>query len=387
MQRTIPPKTAVWLANAPYDAENTRPGQKFISDAKELTNHFDFSQTGGVIHGTSGSIISTVFKRTTGFAIVGKGIGRFSNDVALGIRGTNMTSGRDWFSNLNAGLAVADNQSTVHSGFQKVFKSMQPVLEKQLAPLLNTNSSGIVHCAGHSLGGALASLAAIWIKQRFGNRVALYTFGAPRVGLNDFAMKSTGSIDKIYRCVHGNDPVPMVPVWPFFHAPLNGSSVLLTSATGINVSSHSMLKNPGYTNTARGQWEDLQRRGDTIKAVRLTYERRVECSFSTHWQEKLTHALITLLRDAGFLTAVSVQMGVSGVMTFYDYLAATVEKIAEMTPQFAKQVLGLLGHMLVFAGKVTATVIELTARFIRWVFKVTLEAMYRVARQAIEMVS
>jgi len=387
MQKTLPPKTAAWLAYAPYEAEKVRKGQTFIPKNKSVTNHFDFNQTGGVIHGISGSIISTLFNSTTGFAIVGKGIGHFSNDVALGIRGTNMKSGRDWFSNANASLATADNNSAVHSGFQKVFKSMQPALEKQLAPLLNTNSNGVVHCAGHSLGGALASLAAIWIKQRFGNRVALYTFGAPRVGLNDFAMKSSGSIDKIYRCLHGDDPVPMVPVWPFYHAPINGSSVLLTSATGINVSSHSMLKNPGYTNTARGQWEDLQRKGDTVKAVRLFYERRFECSFSTHWQERLTHALITLLKDAGYLTAVSVQMGVSGVMTFYDYLAATIEKVALMSPQFETQVMGLLGHMLVFAGKVVTTITELSVRFIRWVFKVTLEAMYRVARQAIEMVS
>lgn len=384
---TLTPRIAVWLAREPYEALKIAPGRRFTPKSDALTDYFDFSQTGGVIHATSGSVFSTLFNRTTGFAIVGKGKGRFSSDVALGIRGTNMKSGRDWFSNANASLATADNNSAVHSGFQKVFKSMQPALEKQLAPLLNTNSNGVVHCAGHSLGGALASLAAIWIKQRFGNRVALYTFGAPRVGLNDFALKSSGSIDKIYRCLHGDDPVPMVPVWPFYHAPLNGSSVLLTSATGINISSHSMMENPGYVTTSRGQWQDLQRKGDLVKAVRLFYERRFECSFSTHWQERLTHALITLLKDAGYLTAVSVQMGVSGIMTFYDYLAATIEKVALMSPQFETQVMGLLGHMLIFAGKVAVTITELSVRFIRWVFKVTLEAMYRVARQAIEMVS
>lgn len=385
--KTITPKTAVWLARAPYEAQDIKAGRSYTGGKKFITEHFDFSQTGGVVHGTSGSIISTLFNRTTGFAIIGKGKGHFSGDVALGIRGTNMKSGRDWFSNANASLATADNNSAVHSGFQKVFKSMQPALEKQLAPLLNTNSNGVVHCAGHSLGGALASLAAIWIKQRFGNRVALYTYGAPRVGLNDFALKSSGSIDKIYRCLHGDDPVPMVPVWPFYHAPLNGSSVLLTAATGINISSHSMMENPGYVITSRGQWDDLQRRGDVVKAVRLWYDRRFECSFSTHWQERLSHALITLLKDAGMLAAVSVQMTISGIMTFYDVLAMTVEKIANISSQFAEQVKGLLGHMLVFAGKVTTAVTELTVRFIRWVFKVTLEAMYRVARKAIEMVS
>ncbi|WP_445766846.1 lipase family protein [Rheinheimera sp.] len=385
--KTITPKTAVWLARTPYEAQDIKAGQNYTGGKRFITEHFDFSQTGGVVHGTSGSIISTLFNRTTGFAIIGKGKGHFTGDVALGIRGTNMKSGRDWFSNANASLATADNNSMVHSGFQKVFRSMQPALEKQLAPLLNTNSNGVVHCAGHSLGGALASLAAIWIKQRFGNRVALYTYGAPRVGLNDFALKASGSIDKIFRCLHGDDPVPMVPVWPFYHAPLNGSSVLLTAATGMNFSSHSMMENPGYVTTSRGQWEDLQRRGDTIKAVRLTYERRFECSFSTHWQERLSHALITLLKDAGMLAAVSVQMTIGGIMTFYDHLAATIEKVALMSPQFETQVMGLLGHMLVFAGKVTTTITELSARFIRWVFNITLNAMYNVARKAIEMVS
>ncbi|WP_166839927.1 lipase family protein [Rheinheimera pleomorphica] len=387
MQKTLPPATAVWLAQTPYDVREVKAGQNFNPTAKQLTRFFDFSQTGGVIHATSGTVLSTIFNRSTGFAVVGKGKDRFTGDVALGIRGTKFTSARDWFSNANASLATADNNSVVHSGFQKVFRSMQPALEKQLAPLLNTNSNGVVHCAGHSLGGALASLAAIWIKQRFGNRVALYTYGAPRVGLNDFALKSSGSIDKIYRCLHGDDPVPMVPVWPFYHAPLNGSSVLLTAATGINISSHSMMENPGYVTTSRGQWEDLQRRGDTIKAVRLAYERRFECSFSTHWQERLSHALITLLKDAGMLAAVSVQMTIGGIMTFYDHLAATIEKVALMSPQFETQVMGLLGHMLVFAGKVTTTITELSARFIRWVFNITLNAMYNVARKAIEMVS
>ncbi|WP_445766850.1 hypothetical protein [Rheinheimera sp.] len=137
MKKTLPPKTAAWLAYAPYEAEKVRQGNTFIPKNKSVTNHFDFGQTGGVIHGISGSIISTLFNRSTGFAIVGKGIGHFSNDVALGIRGTNMKSGRDWFSNANASLATADNNSAVHSGFQKVFRSMQPALEKQLAPLLD----------------------------------------------------------------------------------------------------------------------------------------------------------------------------------------------------------------------------------------------------------
>jgi predicted lipase len=44
-----------------------------------------------------------------------------------------------------------------------------------------------VFCTGHSLGGALATLCALEMRQRLGLRVELYTFGSPRVGSPQFA--------------------------------------------------------------------------------------------------------------------------------------------------------------------------------------------------------
>ncbi|WP_257977175.1 lipase family protein [Vibrio parahaemolyticus] len=61
----------------------------------------------------------------------------------------------------------------------------------------------------------MASLCSDWLREEYSLRVNLYTFGAPRVGLEQYSRKSSKSNDKVYRCTHGADPVPKVPVWPF----------------------------------------------------------------------------------------------------------------------------------------------------------------------------
>lgn len=64
----------------------------------------------------------------------------------------------------------------MHSGFNSLFITLQA----ELAPYLSgVKPSGTVHCVGHSLGGAIASLVAGWAKKRFNCNAKLYTFGAP----------------------------------------------------------------------------------------------------------------------------------------------------------------------------------------------------------------
>lgn len=65
---------------------------------------------------------------------------------------------------------------------------------------------------GHSLGGALATLAALDLRARFGQIVQLIQFGSPRVGNEAFYTKVKqvfGSTD--FRVTHAND---IVPHWP-----------------------------------------------------------------------------------------------------------------------------------------------------------------------------
>lgn len=64
---------------------------------------------------------------------------------------------------------------------------------------------------GHSLGGALATIAAAVLRSN-GTSVDMYTYGAPKVGLQALASYLTDSTNgSNYRVTHLNDPVPRMP--------------------------------------------------------------------------------------------------------------------------------------------------------------------------------
>ncbi|CAG2188554.1 unnamed protein product [Mytilus edulis] len=67
---------------------------------------------------------------------------------------------------------------------------------------------------GHSLGGAIASIAsARLVKEGVINteKIALYTFGMPKVGDRQYAIEHNRLVNNSWRVVHRNDPVPHVP--------------------------------------------------------------------------------------------------------------------------------------------------------------------------------
>lgn len=384
---TISPRVASDLASLVYDIKTPDAQGFFRMRPSASTKLFEFDLSNGPVRGVTGGGPFGLFNKTTGFALIGKGKQNYSNHIAIAIRGTK--SGNDWLSNFNIGYAGSDTGSTVHAGFNKSFQSMKPAFERVLSTTVKANTT--IHCVGHSLGGALASLTADWIKLRYKCSVNLYTFGAPRVGLIPFANKHTGSIDNIYRCTHGADPVPMIPLWPFCHAPVRGVEYRLDRSQGINIDAHGMHVNgnPGYANTANSDdWSSLgYRANENFKAVNLRYPDRYQASFTTYWAERISDALITLLKNVGKLPVIAMQATIGTSLTFYDLLAQTLEEVAKASDRFADQVKGLLGHMLVFARQAITTVTDLSYQFIRWVFEKTLQALYRAARNAIDSVS
>lgn len=389
--QTLTPKMASVLANAAYDIRTAgKNGNYEIDLPPVIRNNFNFDLKNGPIQGVSGGMLSRVLNRKTGFAVIGQGKNQYHGDTVVAVRGTfiNMKTAelRDVVTDLHFGLATGDNQTRIHAGFNKVFQSIKPALSENLAPLLRANAKGTVHCVGHSLGGALAHLTADWVKRQYGNRVCLYTFGSPRVGLTEFAKKTTTSIDKHFRCVHASDPIPMIPLWPFIHAPFNKHEFVLAPGMIINPFHHSMAGSPGYVNTANSHsWEHMAQNTRTnTQPVILRYAERHRASFTTYWALRITDALVTILQKAGQLPAIMAAAGIGTALTFYDLLARSMEHIAKLSVEFFEDIKGLLGHMLVFAGKTTTAITELTARFIRWVFDVTLGALYRSVRQALD---
>lgn len=116
----------------------------------------------------------------------------------LVFRGTTGTW-RNWQSNLSVRQSPWPMGGRVHSGFKKQFFDVWPTIADTLnawpAPLLYT---------GHSLGAALATLAAGMHRPR-----ALYTFGSPRVGDPGFAKTLQGV--RIFRLYNPGDIVTFLP--------------------------------------------------------------------------------------------------------------------------------------------------------------------------------
>ena len=97
----------------------------------------------------------------------------------------------------------------VHNGFKS---ALEDVWDELLCEVENLRAQGVkIWLTGHSLGAALATLAADRLQVVQG----LYTFGSPRVGDQTFEARFRL---KAFRVVNGNDIVPSVPPeGPFRH--------------------------------------------------------------------------------------------------------------------------------------------------------------------------
>lgn len=130
-----------------------------------------------------------------------------SNDIEVVVcfRGTEPSEFSDIKADLNAFPDRANNgNGWVHNGFQEEVNKIWDDILKQLN--LKGNEGKKLFITGHSLGGAMATIAT----SRLGDKVkALFTFGSPRVGTRSF-VKSFSHIPH-YRFVNNNDIVPKVP--------------------------------------------------------------------------------------------------------------------------------------------------------------------------------
>jgi hypothetical protein len=117
----------------------------------------------------------------------------------------------------------------VHRGFLNALKSIEPQIMDRLdlwgAKLPSSkdpdakrkiDNTPEVWVTGHSLGGALAAIAAVSLKYQGYNIAGLYTFGQPRVGDWSFGRSAMEVLRKhrkipVDRYANNNDIVPLIP--------------------------------------------------------------------------------------------------------------------------------------------------------------------------------
>jgi triacylglycerol lipase len=128
------------------------------------------------------------------------------NEIVLCFRGTEPGEFSDIKADLNAMPDKANNGSgLVHNGFQTEVDKVWVAIEAALA---KAKPKDLFIC-GHSLGGAMATIATSRLADGPWNPVALYTYGSPRVGTRKF-VKSFKNVTH-YRHVNNNDLVTTVP--------------------------------------------------------------------------------------------------------------------------------------------------------------------------------
>jgi len=99
----------------------------------------------------------------------------------------------------------------VHSGFLIAWDSIALEVVAVVTQQLSKHVGYALATTGHSLGGALATLAAVYLQQNFPNTIKTYSYGSPRIGNKIFAEYiNTTFGDSAYRVVHGNDGIPTI---------------------------------------------------------------------------------------------------------------------------------------------------------------------------------
>jgi hypothetical protein len=101
------------------------------------------------------------------------------------------------------GREAKGNGGQVHAGFLHIYDSIKP----ELATLLRTSNRTNHFVAGHSLGGALATLLARDLEP---STTECHTFGGPRVGDYDFTKTLEDHL--FYRLVNSVDVIPATPL-------------------------------------------------------------------------------------------------------------------------------------------------------------------------------
>ncbi|MDH5355670.1 MAG: lipase family protein [Gammaproteobacteria bacterium] len=326
-----------------------------------------------------------------GFGVCALGGKGYEKDLFLIFRGSTFAnSNADWISNGRIGVQISRNGLPVHIGFNSIFNSMLPSMKQFLQPIEDIQT---IHCIGHSLGGAIATLTADWIRSNKNKTVKLYTFGAPKTGLILFATNLSRKLGmhNIYRTYHATDPVPMIPLFPYVHPPLPGFGHYIASSEAIlSADAHDMSK---YVHSLKeASWRDLERRAppysfDNAVEQWLQSKYAVNESSPKIWQW-INAALIYVLKKILGPVVHSLQTGFMGLLTLADMIAWALRKGIEFFKQTGEWVKLLMRKIMQVLGmKLIDETEDFTQAIMRRVLTRLMERTNELARRAIMRIS
>lgn len=377
----ITPTVAAEFAEAAYETRTLFDDDKANRRREQKAQQQFLRSTGAAV--LLSSRTGAIFKSSSGFGYIQESTEE--NRLLITLRGTATLA--DWLTNLNFGTQVGPWGHPVHAGFHEAFKPIRQTLTDYLKQRGQAPDS--VHCVGHSLGGALATLTAAHLAS-LRMPVVLYSFGAPRVGTAKFAAEFTArvGVDNILRVSHIADVVPMVPIFPFIHQPIDGPVIHLTRDAGLlGDHAHSMPKT--YTRGVRDvAWDALlaASAGNT-QAGKIGDWLAASASTSVLHNSSvalamISNALLWILDRAAKTLGLLVQAG----MTVLDQLAATLHAAAGLSKEIRAQLEQLVRMIFRFLGRPLQALNDLSVAFLRWVLDLLLTSIRSIVARALALV-
>ena len=368
----LTPKEAIDAAIAVYFLKggNLSPREVFLK-YQDLNKRFNFKDT-QAFNSKTGAFI----KFKSGFGVIAKG--KNENEALITIRGTKGLS--DWITDGNMGMQLSETSEFVHAGFNRVFNEFN----SKVLSFLRQNKINTLHCVGHSLGGALATLTADAASYHgLVGDVKLYTFGSPRVGFDRFSRRFTSNVkpENIYRVHHTTDIVSVIPEWPFVHVPQPSNSYCIQGSGHNPITAH--FKN-NYSSSVKkmngNTWADLPQ-----VHIGETSNEQVKQWLSKDTVNVLSSFTLSMIGKAISLIVSTANLAVVPSMTGLDQLSYALHKAIST----GKEALGLtkmlMKKIMAMVGKTIHDTVNFTASFIRWVFKLLSDAVYNMVDMAIKI--
>ncbi|MFT7559582.1 MAG: triacylglycerol lipase [Flavobacteriales bacterium] len=304
-----------------------------------------------VFDGISGGIF---VQKESGFGFVGyrdeKG---FSDDLVFSLRGTD--SFQDALTDAYFKTEQSSTGKSIHGGFAKCFNTIVNDIDLFLK---NREPKGAIHCIGHSLGGALATLVADHLSNKYkGKEIYLYTLGSPRVGLKPFSTTFTDNLkpENIFRLNHTADPVTVVPPWPFIHVPANSAGIGMDRfGTGFQFRAH---KSSEYLiSVAKNNWDTLRANADKVASsdqIERWLESKQPATFTGKSMIMLSEAIYYVLKKARLhhLLNGAITAGSTAGYTLLDLLSIALSKGIDLGKNLGRWAIRLVVKIMEMLGK------------------------------------
>ncbi|PHH71139.1 hypothetical protein CDD82_6719 [Ophiocordyceps australis] len=145
-------------------------------------------------------------------------IDHLRHEIVVSFRGS--TNIRNYLTDLQFGWSRCHlvPNCLVHSGFLYAWNDASTIVQSSIVLIRSHHPSYSLVFTGHSLGGAVATLAAAHLYHDAHISSIVFTYGSPRVGNAAFAAYAQRAA-RNWRVTHANDIVPRLPLleWGFRH--------------------------------------------------------------------------------------------------------------------------------------------------------------------------